>query len=145
MSLVKYRTNNRTNGFVNPFFDDLFLKSMMDMPVQKRSSVPANISEDEKAFYLDLQIPGWKKEEVSIELNENLMSISANKEESKEENAARFTRKEFSSKSFKRSFTLPEDIDQENIKASFEDGILSIHLPKLAKKEASAARRINIG
>ncbi len=147
MSLVKYRTNKSLNGIMNPFFDDVFLKNFMETPARQRNTVPVNILENEAAYELELQIPGWKKELVSIEVEDQVLRISGKKEEQKEENEdrGRYTRKEFFSTSFKRNFSLPDNLDLDQIKAQFENGILSITLPKLAKKETSAARRITIG
>lgn len=147
MSLVKYRTNKSLNGIMNPFFDDAFLKNFMETPARQRNTVPVNILESEAAYELELQIPGWKKELVSIEIEDQVLRISGKKEENKEESKdrGRYTRKEFFSNSFKRNFSLPDDLDLDQIKAQFENGILSITLPKLAKKETSAARRITIG
>lgn len=150
MSLVKYRTNKSINGIMNPFFDDAFLKNFMETPARQRNTVPVNILESEAAYELELQIPGWKKELVSIEIKDQVLRISGKKEEQKEnkeesKDRGRYTRKEFFSNSFKRNFSLPDDLDLDQIKAQFENGILSITLPKLARKEPSAARRITIG
>lgn len=147
MSLVKYRTNKSINGIMNPFFDDAFLKNFMETPARQRNTVPVNILESEAAYELELQIPGWKKELVSIEIKDQVLRISGKKEENKEESKdrGRYTRKEFFSNSFKRNFSLPDDLDLDQIKAQFENGILSITLTKLARKEPSAARRITIG
>ena len=96
-----------------------------------KSNVPAvNIKENEKDFELELAVPGRNKEDFKIEVNENVLTISSEakiKENTEKEN---YTRKEFTYTAFKRAFTLPETIDEENIKATYVNGILKFTLPK---------------
>ncbi|MGB5436676.1 MAG: Hsp20/alpha crystallin family protein [Maribacter sp.] len=97
--------------------------------------VPAvNIKENEKDFELELAVPGRKKEDFQIEVNENVLTISSETKSEENVDNENFTRREFSYTSFKRAFTLPETIDEEHIKATYEDGILTFNLPK--KEEA---------
>jgi HSP20 family protein len=100
-----------------------------------KSNVPAvNIKENEKDFELELAVPGRNKEDFKIEVNENVLTISSEaktKENTEKEN---YTRKEFTYAAFKRAFTLPETIDEDNIKATYVNGILKF---TLAKKEES--------
>jgi HSP20 family protein len=100
-----------------------------------KNDVPAvNIKENEKDFELELAVPGRKKEDFHIEVDENVLTISS--ESKKEENVTEenYTRREFAYSSFKRAFTLPEMIDEGNIKANYDNGILKFTLPK--KEEA---------
>jgi HSP20 family protein len=95
---------------------------------------PVNIKENEKDFELELAVPGRKKEDFNIEIDENVLTISS--ESKTEENVMdeNYTRREFGYSSFKRAFTLPETIDEAKIKATYVDGLLKFTLPK--KKEA---------
>ncbi|NNF20263.1 MAG: Hsp20/alpha crystallin family protein [Flavobacteriaceae bacterium] len=110
------------------------------------NSFPAvNIKENEKDFELELAIPGQKKEDFNIEVDNNVLTISMetkNEEETKEEN---YTRKEFSYRSFKRAFTLPETVDEDKINADYSDGILRFTLPKKEEALPKPKRLIEIG
>ncbi|MBT8307784.1 MAG: Hsp20/alpha crystallin family protein [Maribacter sp.] len=100
-----------------------------------KNDLPAvNIKENETNFELELAVPGRKKEDFHIEVDENVLTISS--ESKKEENVTEenYTRREFAYSSFKRAFTLPETIDEGNIKANYDNGILKFTLPK--KEEA---------
>lgn len=101
----------------------------------KEITVPAvNITEEKDRYMVALAAPGMKKEDFNIAIDGNIMSISSQKEESKEDKDARYTRKEYSYSSFSRSFTLPDEVNQAAIDAKYEDGILKLMLPK--KEEA---------
>ncbi len=101
----------------------------------KSSSVPAvNVKDNEKDFELDLAVPGMKKDDFNIEVDNNVLTISAEVKSSEEEGTGKYTRKEFAFASFKRSFNLPKSIDADNITADYENGILKLTLPK--KEEA---------
>ena len=109
-------------------------------------NLPAvNIKENEKDFELELAIPGRKKEDFNIEVDEHVLTISAetkSEEDVKEEN---YTRKEFSYESFKRSFTLPETVNEDKINAAYEDGVLKFTLPKKEEALPKPKRMIEIG
>ena len=99
------------------------------------SSVPAvNIKENEKDFELELAVPGRKKEDFEIEIDNNVLTISSEVKSENEVSDANYTRREFGFSSFKRAFTLPEIIDEDKIKADYVDGLLRFTLPK--RKEA---------
>lgn len=98
-------------------------------------TVPAvNISEHKDDFLVSIAVPGMKKEDFNIDVEGNLITISCEKEESKEEKEAKFTRKEYSYSNFSRSFTLPDEVMKDKIEAHYENGVLKMTLPK--KEEA---------
>lgn len=103
----------------------------------------ANILEKNNGFELQMAIPGVKKEDVKISLEKNVLSITSEKETEKADESVKYTRREFVYGTFCRSFTLPETVDVEKIKADFRDGILIIELPK--KEETKVSREIKIG
>lgn len=113
-------------------------------PFREGGFVPAtNILEKENEFHIELAAPGMKKEDFKINLENNVLTISSEqKSETKEENE-NYTRKEFHYGSFCRSFTLPKNVETEKIKASYEDGILKVDLPK--KEETKVSKAIQIG
>jgi HSP20 family protein len=121
------------------FFDDFFKPwnnwFETDFFNGKALTVPAvNITDNKDDFRVSLAVPGMKKDDFNIDIEGNMITISCEKEEKKEDKEAKFTRKEYNFSSFSRSFTLPEEILKEKIEARYEDGILNLMLPK--KEEA---------
>lgn len=108
-------------------------------------NVPAvNITEQPNEYLLSLAAPGMKKEDFKIDINGNMLTISSEKEENKEEKNKKFTRKEYSYSSFSRCFSLPEEIKQENIDAKYADGILTITLPRKEEAKKPAVKKIAV-
>lgn len=107
--------------------------------------VPAvNITEQKNYYLVSLAAPGLKKEDFKIDVDGNMLTISSEKEESKEEKDKKFNRKEYSYSSFSRSFTLPEEINKEKIEAKYEDGVLKISLPRKEEAKKPAAKSIAV-
>ena len=88
------------------------------------------------------ELPGLKKDDVKVELNDNLLTISSDKEEKTEEKNRGYIMRERRSFSFRRSFRLPQDVRADDISADFTDGILTIEVPRTAKTQP---KRIPIG
>lgn len=99
-----------------------------------------NVIENKDVYELELAIPGYSKDEVKLEIENNVLTISAEFEQNKEETVP-YSRREFIKTSFERSFTLPRSIDQDKVEAKFENGILNVKLPRkgdlIVKKEIS--------
>ncbi|BAO56557.1 Hsp20/alpha crystallin family protein [Nonlabens marinus] len=130
MKLAHRTPNNWLPSLIDEMFNNDF-----DGGSAVRASQPAvNISESDDKFTLEMIIPGFKKEDVSIEVDKDVLTIYSEVAENSEERTEQFTRKEFTKRSFKRSFNLPETVNQNEIDGSYEDGILNITLPK--KEEA---------
>ena len=139
------RKFDRSGSFFPTFFshylnDELFNNFSAD-------SLPAtNISETETAFNIELSVPGFNKEDIKIEIDKDLLKISAASEvknQEKDENE-KVLRQEFRTSSFTRSFTIPDNIDTENISATQKDGILQISLPKETKAIEDKVKKIEI-
>ncbi|QQR99043.1 MAG: Hsp20 family protein [Sphingobacteriales bacterium] len=133
------RTHRNTPTTTN-FFDDFFVRDFFGFPNAESKSpktIPAvNVKETEHEFIVDVAIPGVKKEDVKVELNENVLTISSEVKKEEGEQQEIYTRKEFSYTTFKRSFTIDNDaIDTEKIDAKVDNGVLSVHLSKKAKVE----------
>lgn len=112
------------------FFPDNGYKSFNGM------SVPAvNILETKKDFKLKIAAPGFKKNDFKLEVQHGLLTISGEMKMEKEEKEERYTRQEFSYSTFRRSFTLPENIKADKIGANYEDGLLTVTLPKVMIEE----------
>jgi HSP20 family protein len=130
MSIVK-----RNNMVFPALMNEIFKPDWFGGLENPTSRVPSvNIKENEKDFELELAVPGRKKEDFIIDVDNDILTVSAEtktEEVDKEEN---YTRREFSHTSFRRSFTLPDTIAVDGIKASYKNGILRFVLPK--KEEA---------
>ncbi len=144
MTLVKFKNNSMP--VVPTFFDTLFGKDFFDYNYNSGvATLPAtNIKEDKDSFVLELAAPGMKKSDFKIEVNNNVLHISSEKEQSKEENTENFTRKEFSYQAFTRSFNLPQTVNKDSITATYTDGLLCISIPKREEAKEKPARFIDI-
>ncbi|MBD0850994.1 Hsp20/alpha crystallin family protein [Maribacter arenosus] len=130
MSLIK-----RNDVLFPTLMNEIFKPDWFGGMDNFKAHVPAvNIKENEKDFELQLAVPGRKKEDFQIEVNENVLTISSETKSEENVENENFTRREFSFASFNRAFTLPETIDEDKIKATYVDGILTFKLPK--KEEA---------
>jgi HSP20 family protein len=106
-------------------------------------NIPAvNISEHKDQYQVSLAAPALKKEDFNIDVDGNMLTLSSEKEENKEDK--KFTRREYSYSSFSRSFTLPEEISKEKIEAKYEDGVLKISLPCREEAKKSSAKHIAV-
>ncbi|MDF2382509.1 Hsp20/alpha crystallin family protein [Nostoc ellipsosporum NOK] len=132
-------------GLINDFFkpwnewlDDGLLSF-------RQRSVPAvNITETKQAYDIFFAVPGMKKDDFRISVEGNLLTVSAEKEESKEEKEKTFTRKEYNYTSFSRSFNLPDVVNKDKIDAKYENGVLHLQLPRRAEAQQSAGRSIAV-
>ena len=112
------------------------------------STLPSvNIVETGSDFKVEMAVPGMKKEDFKVELDNNTLSIQAETSSNSEENfeeSANYTRKEFSYQSFKRSFYLPNTVQNDKIEAKYQDGILRLIIPKREEAKHKPARTIQI-
>ena len=92
-----------------------------------------DIVEDDKNYVIKAELPGLKKEEIKVGVQDDVLTISGERKYEKEEKDKKFHRIERAYGSFMRSFTIPEDSDGEKVSAEFKDGILRVHLPKTEK------------
>jgi len=103
-----------------------------------------NIRETADEYFVEMAVPGMKKSDFTIELDNKILVISNEKNEEQEVKEENYTRREFGYSSFKRSFSLPETVNEEKIKAEYQDGILSVHLPKREEAKQKPPRSIEI-
>ena len=136
-TLVSYRPNGQRTAypqsFMNDFFniDNLFSRGLTqtignDNPL---NSPHVNVVQNETGFKLEVAAPGLAKENFQILLEEDNMIVAAEQKTENEETSEKYTRREFNYNSFKRSFRLPENVNRDEISASYENGILEIGLP----------------
>jgi HSP20 family protein len=145
MAIVR-RFNNQVPDIAN-IFDDFFGGDFFDTPA-RRTSVPAvNITETDDEYVIEVAAPGMKKDDFKVEIDNGVLSISAEVEEKDEQKdeAKGYTRREFSYSSFNRSFTIPKDeVDESKIDAKYKDGLLRITLQKRDEVKPKPARMIEI-
>ncbi|MDR0263011.1 MAG: Hsp20/alpha crystallin family protein [Sphingobacterium sp.] len=143
MALIKFPTKSLNTDAVNPFVNTVFDNLFNDNFISDRlvSRVPAvNISESEKSFKIELAAPGLDKSDFKINVDKNLITISAEKKEETVSEEKLYSKKEFNYSSFSRSFTLPETVDYSNIEAAYEGGLLVLTVGK--KEDAIIAKRL---
>jgi len=128
-----------------------FLPSLMNEVFERQSNEKeitykpaANVREDDKNYTIELALPGFSKEEISISFEDEVLTVTAGHQPNEEVKVPKYTWNEFGYKSkYERSFQLPETVDAENIGAAFENGILLVTLPKKDAKP-SAVKQIVI-
>ena len=142
--LPALRKKSTFPSLIDEFFgSDVFPGLFLDF--DKRMVTPAvNIIENKDDYRIEVAAPGLNKADFRINIENNVLTISAEKEEKQEANEERFMRREFNYTSFSRSFTLPEIMDTEKISAKHKDGILNVMIPKKEEAKEKPARMINI-
>ena len=140
MRIVKYNNNNVFPSLINEFFNDDFGMNFLN----RSHSVPSvNSLENNDSFEIDLAVPGMKKEDFTIELNDKVLVISSETSNTMENDKMRLN--EFNFSSFQRSFRIPDSVDHDKIKANYKNGILKIKLTKRKESISKPNRVINIG
>jgi len=145
------RALTRSTGTFPSLFDDFFKpwNEWFDNGsnlARRTSTVPAvNVTENEKNYLISVAAPGLQKKDFRIEVDGNMLTISAENEERKEEKEGRFTRQEYNYTSFARSFSLPEDVNRDAIEARYDNGELHLTLPRKEDgKKATAMKQIAV-
>lgn len=109
------------NRLMEDFFDNDF--SHVAQP-------PVNIKQTENGFGIELAAPGFSRDEISVNVENKILRIKGEHKSEKQETSEKYTRREFSKSSFERSFTLPADIKEDDIRATFTDGVLRLELTR---------------
>jgi HSP20 family protein len=140
MTLVKFNRKPFERNF-NSLFEDFF----NDLPVVFKNEMnnwtglaPVNIKETDKNYHLELVAPGFDKADFKVNLENNMLTISAEKKEETKSENEKHIRREYNFRSFKRSFTVDEEIDASNIEAKYVNGVLTLNLPKKETVKTSA-------
>ncbi|MEJ5273848.1 MAG: Hsp20/alpha crystallin family protein [Spirochaetota bacterium] len=102
---------------------------------------PLDISEDDKTYFIEADLPGFTKDQISVKIDKDILTISASNEKEEEKQTKKYHKKERVSKSCTRSISIPENVDVSNISAKFENGVLTLTLPK---KEPEKTNQIEI-
>lgn len=138
------RRNYPVFNTLDKWFDDFFTNDVSNL-FEKVSTLPAvNIKEREKDYMIEIAAPGFKKDDFEIELDNNVLIVSSNKKEEKVEDKHNYTKREFNYSEFKRTFTLPETVDMQDIKAEYKEGILELMIAKKPEAQVQPKRKIDI-
>lgn len=135
------------NTWLPEIWDDFFGNSWFDrdMSMDNRTSVPAvNVIENNDEYKIEVAAPGLEKKDFKVDVHKNVLTISSEIKDEKEDKNEKYMRREFRYSSFKRSFTLPETVDSEKIKATHRDGILNISVPKRPEAVEKGPKQISI-
>jgi HSP20 family protein len=144
MALLK-----KTNGGLVPFrsmLSDFFkTNDFFEDGFGNRDWIPAvNVSETEKSYDIDVAVPGMKKDDFKVRVDRGMLTISAEKKEEKEDKQKNYTRQEYNYSTFSRSFTIPDDAKEEDIKAHYEDGVLKLSIARKALAPAAKSKEIAV-
>jgi HSP20 family protein len=138
---------NKTNylpSYADDFFGDDFLSGIFGQSTGV-SKPAVNIKEDKEDFKIEVAAPGLSKKDFKVDIDNDVLTISSVKKDEKEEkDGEKYMRREFSYSSFKRSFSLPETVDSDKIKAAHKDGVLEITIPKRNEAKVKPPRSIDI-
>ena len=139
--LVKYNKCN-VPAYRDDFFNDFVSRRYYGHGFGHTPAV--NIIEEDQEFRIDVAAAGLAKKDFKINVEDDILTISAERKEEKKERKNNYARREFNYGSFSRSFSLGESIDQDSIKAEHQDGVLTIHLPKKEEALKPAPKEIEI-
>lgn len=148
MTLIKFQ-NPGFRRMVDAAWTPSHLNQLMDSflgsDVIGRSNLPAvNVIENAEMFRMEFSVPGFKREELSVSLEDNVLTVKGTHNAEQNETQEKYTRKEFSKVSFTRSFSLPEGVEMEKLEAKFEDGLLHLILPKKGETVKQSIKTVNI-
>jgi HSP20 family protein len=128
-----------------PFFPSLFDDDFFTASTSRPNVLPAvNIREDDKNYILELAVPGMDKNDLKIDIDEDVLTISSEQKNESEDKREGYTRKEFSYTSFVRSFYIPENVNRDQINANYKDGILNVSFPKQEEEKKKITREVKI-
>jgi len=131
VKLFSRPANTAFNSLVNDFFSTWpEINKAHFNNSERKGWVPVNVKENENGYLLEVVAPGFEKNDFKVNLDGNLLTIAAEKAATDEQAKDKEIRREYSYRSFKRSFTLDEKIDATKIDASYINGVLTLNLPK---------------
>jgi HSP20 family protein len=130
MTVVRFKSKPANAEAFNNLLSDVFPQFPSSYREDLKQAVPVNIRETATSYLLDVIAPALTKEDFQIKLEDNLLTIVVDKKGEEAKQGEKYIRKEFKLQAFKRSFTLDEKINAEEISAQYVNGILTLNLPK---------------
>lgn len=145
-NIVKFHPYPSTKTFVNGLFDEFFSRNLADNVGADNfvSHAAVNVLETDEAFKIQLAAPGFDKNNFSLQIENDQLTIEAKHEAKQEETNERYTRREFRVNAIKRSFKLPKTVNQDAINAVYENGILNVTIGKKEETKPTV-KTITIG
>jgi HSP20 family protein len=134
--LIRYARPNdlfNWNGLLDNFFTDT--------PVWNARTPAVDVREQENEYLMEAELPGLTENDIELNVEDNILTLSSKKEESKEENKNGYLIRERCNSEFARTFVLPKDVDREKVKAEFKNGLLVVNIPK---KPEGKPRKIDV-
>lgn len=140
MTLVKFNQQpvKTLSGIMDDIFNGKFINKDFATSDFFGAHAPVNIRETKEAYVLDVVAPGFEKGDFKINLDGQTLTISSEKKSEQKTENEKQIRREFSFRSFSRSFTLDENVDAEKINAKYDNGVLKLTLPKKEAKQETA-------
>lgn len=141
MTLTRFNPRPVANAVsFNNLLDDFFApfsSVYSERPAAGRTLVPVNVRETDSAYAIDVVAPGFAKEDFSISLDDKVLTVSAEQKREDSAKTDKFLRHEYKFSSFKRSFTVDDNIDATAVSAQYVNGVLTLNLPKRAEVKPS--------
>ena len=145
MTLVRFNSPDcMSSRKYNHPAGELFGRYLFEREMKVETRVPSNILETEEAFRIELAVPGYRKEDINIQVQNRVLTVSAKQAQPEISDRERYTRREFKPGSFSRSFRLSDWVDGDSIEAAYEHGILMLTIPKTEDAKEKPAREIEI-
>jgi HSP20 family protein len=130
MAIINVKNSGRgpqLSPYLSSFFDD---EGFFKMPASSMRMPAVNVSENDAGYLIEMAVPGFAKGDFDIELKDGILTVSSQKSSEEQEEEKNYSMREYRYSSFSRSFSVPDNVDAESIKARYEDGILKIDLSK---------------
>ncbi|WP_372756653.1 Hsp20/alpha crystallin family protein [Mariniflexile sp.] len=141
-------SNFNLTPYLPSWFDDILGKGLGTEFMSNFNTgitLPAvNVINSDSEFVIDMAVPGLKKSDFEINIDNNILSIGVETKTESNEKKENYTRREFGYSSFNRTFTIPDSVNTEAISADYKEGILKIHLPKKEEAKKKPAKKISI-
>jgi len=134
---------NYVPAYWDDFFNDNFFNGFRSVN-QKNTSPAVNVVEEDDSFRIEVAVPGMSRKDIRIDLEDQVLTISSEHKDEKEDKKGQYMRREFNYSAFKRSFELPETVNADQIRAKHNEGVLTIELPKKEEVVSKAPKQIEI-
>ena len=139
---MKYLAKNDPNYPIVSNFNSLFKDFFGDWGISSARIPPVDITENDDAYVLEAELPGYKQEDVKVHVEKHVLRLSSKKETCTEEKEGKKTLvRERCFQSFERSFSLPEDVNEDRLEGEFVDGVLRVTMPK---QEVAKPKKIEV-
>ena len=147
MNIVRWSPFSEMESLINPLMPNAFAnwqRLALGNGKKLEWSPSADISETEKEYVIRADLPAVKKEDIQVSLEEGMITIKGERKQQKEDKSEKFHRLESFYGSFERRFSLPENVNAEAVHCESKDGVLTVHIPKMAESPKQKAKQITV-